>query len=358
MASLVNNNGSWSLVFTRSGRQKRVSLHLAATNETRKTATILKKKLEADFAMGLYDPWAESSELKPVSWSEAVTLFLREKKPITGRSGLDVYRYALKSFNEHANPARPDSVKPKQIQKWYHETDLAAATVTNYLNHLRMFFKWCKDNRYTDSDPSEGLKLKRHKQPDPEHFTMAMIDVLIGRMNAWYESGGRETIHSGSDRYYLVDVVRFAVMSGCRLNEITGLRWPDVDFVGKTVHIRLPKNGQDRYQAMFPAMETLLRSLISAGDYVFTLNGSRLDGSRLSKRFKYFVRECGFSERLHFHSLRHTTGYFLANNGVNQKMIQSHLGHLDGRMTNRYTKVDLDGMRKEIGRLFSGDSAV
>lgn len=123
-------------------------------------------------------------------------------------------------------------------------------------------------------------------------------------------------------------------------------------FEGKKIHIREPKNGQDRYIGIFDAMNSLLSEIERSGEYVFTLSGARLDPARLSKRFKSFCRDLGYSERLHFHSLRHTTGFFLANAGINQKMIQTHLGHLDARMTSRYTKVDLEGMRKEIGKVF------
>lgn len=352
MASLVNNNGSWALIFTRNRRQKNISLHLKVNSGTKKTAEILKGKMEADFALGIFDPWAEKNEMKIESWDVAVTAFLKAKKPVTGKSGLDVYRYALKSFWTHSKPARPDSVKSKALENWYHSSDLSPATLNNYLAHLRAFFAWCIEARYSDLNPALKLKLRRHKSPDPEHFSQEMIDSLVNKMNDWYETSGRIYLNSESGRYYLSDIVRFAVMSGCRLNEITGLQWSDCDFSGKTIHIREPKNGHDRYIGMFPALDSLLSEIPRSGIYVFTVNGERLDHARLSKRFKAFCRELGFSERLHFHSLRHTTGFYLANNGVNQKMIQTHLGHLDGRMTNRYTKVDLEGIRKEIGRLF------
>ena len=58
-------------------------------------------------------------------------------------------------------------------------------------------------------------------------------------------------------------------------------------------------------------------------------------------RSTYIVREAGKLARLdvgvHPHMLRHATGYSLANEGTDTRLIQAFLGHADIRHTAHYT---------------------
>ena len=56
----------------------------------------------------------------------------------------------------------------------------------------------------------------------------------------------------------------------------------------------------------------------------------------------YLVAQIGLKAHLDFkvtpHSLRHSTGYFLANKGHDTKLIQAYLGHKNITHTVRYTR--------------------
>jgi site-specific recombinase XerD len=74
------------------------------------------------------------------------------------------------------------------------------------------------------------------------------------------------------------------------------------------------------------------------GLYVFeTERGRPLSVDAL----QYIVREAGREARLdvavHPHMLRHAAGYTLANDGVDTRLIQDFLGHVDIRHTAHYT---------------------
>ena len=61
--------------------------------------------------------------------------------------------------------------------------------------------------------------------------------------------------------------------------------------------------------------------------------------------FQYLLKRCGAAAgvKAHPHMLRHGCGHHLVNTGVNTRMIQDYLGHVDLRHTERYT--ELDGQR-------------
>jgi site-specific recombinase XerD len=58
---------------------------------------------------------------------------------------------------------------------------------------------------------------------------------------------------------------------------------------------------------------------------------------------QYIVREAGRVAKLdvevHPHMLRHATGYSLANEGTDTRLIQAFLGHADIRHTAHYTAI-------------------
>jgi site-specific recombinase XerD len=57
----------------------------------------------------------------------------------------------------------------------------------------------------------------------------------------------------------------------------------------------------------------------------------------MTKAFKRMVRKAGLDERIHFHSLRHTTGSWLSMKGVPMRVIQAIMGHSSVSVTERYS---------------------
>lgn len=77
---------------------------------------------------------------------------------------------------------------------------------------------------------------------------------------------------------------------------------------------------------------------------------------RVSKRFKFYVRKAGLknADRLHFHSLRHTTGSWLAMKGVPLLVISKIMGHSSTQVTEVYASVSEDVVWQAMDRMFGG----
>ena len=73
---------------------------------------------------------------------------------------------------------------------------------------------------------------------------------------------------------------------------------------------------------------------------------------RVSKRFKFFARLAKLDERLHFHSLRHTTGSWLVMKGVPLRVIQAILGHASITTTEIYSHLLPDTMQAAVQATF------
>ena len=148
-----------------------------------------------------------------------------------------------------------------------------------------------------------------------------------------------------------------AAFTGLRLGELIALRWADVDFAKRLVHVRAsytlrqqgpPKSGHVRSvplidQAMEPLDRLSRREYFTApDDLVFTgVAGGHLDGSALRKRFYTALERAGLgamrakAEPITFHDLRHTFGT-LAVQAFPLSDVRAYMGHADIQTTMIY----------------------
>jgi integrase len=90
-------------------------------------------------------------------------------------------------------------------------------------------------------------------------------------------------------------------------------------------------------------------------DYVIVdSDGDRINPDRVSKRFKFYVRKAGLSDReeLSFHSCRHTTGSWLSMHGVPLRVISEILGHSSTQVTEMYSHLSPDVMDRAMEETF------
>lgn len=129
---------------------------------------------------------------------------------------------------------------------------------------------------------------------------------------------------------------------GMRFGEIASLRWQEVDFSRRTIHVIQTKTAKNRVIPMNHKVPDLLQEQRRRlalkkhkSDLVFP---SWKSGGRLTKlnSFKETCAEQGI-ENFHFHDLRHTFASRLAEANVNAFTIAELLGHKSLDMTKRYT---------------------
>ena len=139
-----------------------------------------------------------------------------------------------------------------------------------------------------------------------------------------------------------------AVGTGRQRGELVALRWADVNLEDGSIHVRhrdgftTKGNRERRIPVVGDALDTLRRMYAEREDDldgpVFTdRDGKPVKPDRATKRFKAMARKAGLDDRVHLHSLRRTTGAWLAMKGVPMRVIQSILGHSSVNVTDRYS---------------------
>lgn len=171
-----------------------------------------------------------------------------------------------------------------------------------------------------------------------EHLTGAEVARLI-------DAAGRVGRHGRRD----AALVLLAYRHGLRVSELVALRWDQVDFERGTLHVNRIKRG-DAATHPLAAVELIalreLRAARATSSHLFT---SERDGLLTAATVRKIVARAGQTAGLEFpvhpHMLRHATGYYLANQGVDTRTIQAYLGHRNIMHTVRYTQLAADRFR-------------
>ena len=141
-------------------------------------------------------------------------------------------------------------------------------------------------------------------------------------------------------------MILLAYRHGLRACELVGLRWDQVDWEQRVLHVRRKKRGspathplrRDELMAIRKLTDERYRSGIifrSERDTPISTNGWGKIVARAGA-------EAGLDFPVHSHMLRHACGYYLANEGHDTRAIQAWLGHRNIQHTVRYTDLAPD----------------
>ena len=109
----------------------------------------------------------------------------------------------------------------------------------------------------------------------------------------------------------------FCLLSGCRQSEALNLKWSDIDFENKNIHIPGTKTKlSDRILPLFDNLEKLLRKIKITNNNVFHHRTEFV-----TKKFK------DYCPNHKLHDLRHTFATRCLECGINIKVVQKWLGH-------------------------------
>jgi len=165
-----------------------------------------------------------------------------------------------------------------------------------------------------------------------EYLTLAEIEKLIKAAKE-----GRWGLRDAA-------LVLVAYRHGLRAKEACELEWSQVEFGrNASLHVRRAKKGKP---AVHPIrgdelrMLTELRKEYQDSRYVFTTErGTPFTTDAVNRLVKTIGQRAGLSLPVHFHMLRHSCGYKLANDGIDTRAIQDWLGHVSITHTTRYTQL-------------------
>lgn len=215
----------------------------------------------------------------------------------------------------------------------------AAAKVVRDLSAV---FAFAKRHRIVTENPCESAK----KPTDAKRESFLSVDELR-RLGEALDQVAEE----GANRM-AVDIIRLLALTGCRRNEIAGLRWSEVDFDHACLRLADTKTGKSVRPLGAPALE-LLRTLprYEDTDFVFPASSGSSHFQGLKRVWKRVHELAGLPPTVTPHTLRHTLASEAVSHGETLPLTGALLGHANARTTHRYAHIAQDPAKQAADRV-------
>jgi integrase len=243
---------------------------------------------------------------------------------------------------------------------------ISNATQRSRFRHVRAFLNWAREQGYIDRDVLDDVTQPKKQKKQPAFLSVDELERLLRAIPAHREMLVGKPGPTPDDEW-LAGMIRVGVATGLRRAELANLRWSDVDLDNGFLHVRnrsdgsfTAKSGHERRVPLRGDALDRVRDMHDArtddldGPVFTDKNGNPVKLDRISKRFKFFVDKAGLkhADRLRFHSLRHTTGSWLAMQGVPLSVIGKILGHSSTQVTEQYSHVSEDVVGQAMDAVF------
>lgn len=284
----------------------------------------------------------------------------RQRRPSTVKGYKNTVERVLKPAFGADSPL--EKITPDAIERWraaaVSENRLSPRTINKYLGSLHAIFKRAQRAYRLPENPAAMVD----RQPQRR---VGRIDVL--------EPGEVAALTRAADCEQDAAIFATAAFAGLRFSELRALRWDDIDFAKRLVHVRRGYTGGEEHEGgkshrvrsvpmidqVVPFLDALSRRgrFTDTEDLVFPNEvGRHFDDSRVRKAFKRALGAAGL-QPIRFHDLRHTFGT-IAVQAFPLTDVKAMMGHADISTTMVYVHyVPAHNAAERLSRAFAaGDS--
>ena len=220
-----------------------------------------------------------------------------------------------------------------------HRTSTAKSSISRKLSCIRGFFRYCRRQGLSESDPSAGLKNPKQSRPHPTCLNVDQIFALLDQA-------------AGDDPQALRDVALAELLygSGLRISEALNLDLQDVDLGQNIVRV----TGKGRKERLVPLTSASRERLLRYLDHRFAFpapfdepafflgrRGKRLQRRQANRVIERLASLAGLPQSISPHVLRHSFATHLLESGADMRSVQELLGHASLNTTQRYTHLSL-----------------
>lgn len=270
---------------------------------------------------------------------------------------LNDYRTMVAVLDREFGSRKIESITSQEIERWITGYPGSNRTRQKYLVCLGSIFKRAMKVYGLPTNPVDVVERPRVRKP-------ATIEVLrpeevMALVRAAENEQDAAIFHT-------------AAFAGLRMGELLALRWRDVDFTRRTIHVRenwalgqttTPKGGGERAVPMADEVAARLAKLgqrdhFSGDDHLVfcTERRQHLGPKSLRQRYRAALKAAGLREGFWFHNLRHTFGSTVIRKADSREVME-WMGHADLSTTRRYLAfVDREDAAKRVSEAFEVES--
>lgn len=256
------------------------------------------------------------------------------------------FRYLSLMGEDPRSPGRKDIVEYKS---WLYDNKKSVYTVNSYVTVVKLFYKWC-DQRHYWGNIGEGIKSSTtSKYYNKTPLSIEQAEQLIASIDRDDPYGARDLL-----------IITLMLFNGLRTCEVNRINIEDFDKKENVPILWIQRKGRHEKTesvVLHPDTVELFEEVISTRDFspsdplFITLRPQdRFKVCRLSKHsiasiVKKRLKKIGIDDpKISAHSLRHTFGCMMIEEGVELDTVKELMGHSNSSTTRIY--VELARQRK------------
>ncbi len=337
MACVTKKKGKWAVDFYDQHGKRR--LKMLPKGATKKQATVLLREIEEQVGKRTFMP----TEQIP-TFSNVAKDWIEYKKMSLRATTWECYEGHVRNHFDDLDELKINRITIATMEKFIRarqDRGMHINTLRKILVSLNQILAYAVRHRYIDYNPLRDTERPREtgnaeegiEDEDMAILTPPQITLLLDNV----------------DEQKYETLTRLAIFSGAREGELIGLKWSDVDWDKKQIHIKRtftkgrffpPKTKQSRRKidigprTMKELKKWKLACPANDLDLVFPSGaGKPLNYSNMVQRHFHPALKTAGLKRIKFHNLRHTFASLKIEQGENIKYIQNQLGHSSPMVT-------------------------
>lgn len=287
--------------------------------------------------------------MQDLTTTQSLELFLNALQ------GRNVSKYTLRSYGDDIKqylayvkenrvdwdiPSRLGRLDIEQFLHFLDKKKLTGRSRARKLSSIRQFFKFLTVNEIIKNNIAESVIPPMKEEKDPIVLVQNEYKALL------FEA-------QGNVRDYAI--LQLILQTGLRVSELVNLTLDDVDMENKALIVRQGKGKKDRQIPLnTKAIEALksylpIRDTTSSFNNVFLArNSTSLHTRTIWLMVKKYIKKAGIRKPAKVHTLRHTFGTYMINNGMGLKPLQELMGHKKIDTTMTYVHLVDKNLKQEI----------
>ena len=287
-----------------------------------------KTKKEAMNCLAEYNLNPYDINLRNISFQEVFEKFYETKKNVVSKNRLKNYKAIFKKL-ESLGKMKMADIKTLHLQKLFDAfTDIAP----NYVREIRslcgLIFKYAIQMDIINKDYSRFLVLRKfEKIRENNVFTKEEQEKLWNNLEL---RGAKEVL--------------ILIYTGFRASEFLQIKKENIDFLNWTIKGGLKSEaGKNRIVPVHVNIKNILFELPGTKENHLSYSNFR------SKIFIPLMQKLGMQHRIH--DTRYTFATAITEVSQNNAAITAVIGHTNIEMTRKYSKTNIEKMRKEIEKI-------
>ena len=218
------------------------------------------------------------------------------------------------------------------------------SSVSRSVASMRAFFHYLFKTRKVEDDPSDKVRSPHVDKKVPEILTMDEAILLLEQPDTATDKGIRDKA-----------MLELLYATGMRVSELLALQMADINLSMNYLICRERNKervipfGKEAEEALRIYLEKSREKFVHGQEvsWVFTnCSGDSMSRQGFWKIIKAYVQKAGIRKDITPHTLRHSFGAHLVQNGADLRAVQEMMGHADISTTQLYMDMNVRRVRE------------